>query len=81
MTVVGVIGWLLVRARREITGLPLIAVYAACGLDSLGHYVVAPLAAHTLAMNATILFEVAAAGLVMIEAVRLLTRRWLRRHS
>lgn len=81
MTLVGVIGWLLVRARREIAGLPLIAVYAACGLDSLGHYVVAPLAAHTLAMNATILFEVAAAGLVMIEAVRLLTRRWLRRHS
>ena len=47
------------------------AVCAALGLDSLGHYVVAPLSAHSLAMNSTILLEVTGAVLVMAEVTRL----------
>ena len=77
MTAIGVIGWALITVRREVAGLLLIIVYAACGLDSLGHYVVAPISAHTIAMNVTILLEVTAAGLVMLAAGRLLTRRIL----
>ena len=50
--------------------LMLLAVYAALGLDSMGHYVVAPLSAHTTMMNATILLEVGAAGLVLLEVAR-----------
>ena len=70
MTAVGGVGaWLLLRGR-EVLGLSLLAVYAACGLDSLGHYVVAPLSAHTAMMNSTILFEVGMAGLVLIEVAR-----------
>jgi hypothetical protein len=42
MTLVGVAGWLLLRRGLRIAGLVLLAVYAALGLDSLGHYVIAP---------------------------------------
>jgi hypothetical protein len=39
-------------------------------MDSLGHYLLAPLAAHSLAMNLTILVDVAAAALVLVEVAR-----------
>ena len=75
MTLIGVCGWLLVRAGYHVAGLVLIAVYAVCGTDSLGHFVVAPLSAHTVAMNSTILLEVSAATLLLFECLRLLVRR------
>jgi hypothetical protein len=79
MTAVGGIGALLVYRAREWIGLLLLAMYAALGLDSLGHYVVAPLSAHSSMMNATILLEVGAAALVLLEVTRrlfgLMTRR------
>jgi hypothetical protein len=74
MTIVGVVGWFL-ASRGYVVGLALLATYAALGLDSLGHYVLAPLSDHTFAMNATILLEVTAAGLVLVEVVRQLARR------
>jgi hypothetical protein len=58
-----------------------VAVYAALGLDSLGHYVLAPMSAHTAAMNATIVLDVTAAALLLIEAVKLIAWRALRRGS
>jgi hypothetical protein len=70
MTAVGGIGALLVYRAREWIGLLLLAVYAALGLDSLGHYVVAPLSAHSAMMNTTILLEVGAAALVLLEVTR-----------
>lgn len=75
MTLVGLSGWVLVRRGFRIAGLVLLAVYAALGLDSLGHYVIAPLSAHTVSMNSTILLEVTAAALVMVEVVRQMVRR------
>ena len=75
MTLFGVVGWLLVNRGLLRTGLVIVAVYATLGLDSLGHYVVAPLSDHSIAMNTTILLEVVAAGLVFIESVRLLVVR------
>jgi len=75
MTMIGLVGWLLVRANYHVTGLVFIVVYALCGTDSLGHYVVAPLSAHTAAMNTTILLEVSAAALLLFESLRLLIRR------
>jgi hypothetical protein len=75
MTALGLAGWLLfVRGWRR-TGLALLLVYAVLGLDSLGHYVLAPMSAHTVAMNATILAEVAAAAVVLLEVVRRALRR------
>lgn len=76
MTVIGVTGWLVLSRGQETIGLLVLAVYASAGLDSLGHYVVAPFDAHTTSMNATILFEVTAAALVLIEVIRQLTLRW-----
>ena len=70
VTVVGISGWLLFSRGYSRTGLALLAVYAALGLDSLGHYVLAPLSDHTFGMNATILLEVTAAALVLVEVAR-----------
>ena len=81
LTVVGVIGWILLARGYHLAGLLLLAVYAALGLDSLGHYVLAPLSDHTAAMNSTILLEVAAAALVLIEIVRQMAWRMSRRES
>jgi hypothetical protein len=74
MTGVGVCGWLLLVRGFAGTGLLLLAVYSAFGLDSLGHYVLAPMSAHTVAMNATILLEVAAAAALLLGVLRLLAR-------
>jgi hypothetical protein len=75
MTAVGIAGWLLATRGYRLAGLVVLCIYAAFGLDSLGHYVLAPLSAHTLAMNSTILVEVTAAALLLVEAVRQMVRR------
>lgn len=75
MTAVGIAGWMLVARDFERSGLLVLAAYAILGLDSLGHYVVAPMSAHSLEMNATILLEVTVAALVLVETARLLMRR------
>jgi hypothetical protein len=61
MTAIGVIGWMVARTRFHLLGLALIAVCSLFGFDSIGHYFVAPVAAHSMAMNVTILLEVACA--------------------
>lgn len=70
LTSIGVAGWFLVSRGYRRTGLLVLAAYAALGMDSLGHYLLAPLAAHSLAMNLTILVDVAAAALVLVEVAR-----------
>jgi hypothetical protein len=74
MTAVGIAGWLLMSRGLLLAGLLILVAYAALGLDSLGHYLLAPLSAHTLAMNSTILAEVTAAGLVLFEVARQIRR-------
>ena len=74
MTAVGAAGWLCLQ-RGWRAGLLLLAIYAALGLDSLGHYVLAPMSSHTLGMNATILAEVTAAAVVLLEVMKLALRR------
>jgi hypothetical protein len=70
MTAIGGLGSILYFRGHRRLGLAGLAVYAALGLDSLGHYVLAPFSAHTTAMNSTILMEVGAAALVLCEVVR-----------
>jgi hypothetical protein len=66
---VGALGaMLLLRGRR--VGLLLIAIYAVLGFGGLDHYTLAPVSAHTLAMNATIWLETATAVLLLVCAVR-----------
>jgi hypothetical protein len=79
LTLVGIAGWTLVSRGYQRTGLLFLAGYAALGLDSLGHYLLAPMAAHTVAMNGTILFEVTTAALFLIEVVRQMVRRLFHR--
>src|ERR1700694_3533071 len=72
ITSVGVLGIFLIRRRFIAGGLLLIAVYAALGLDGLGHYSVAPMELHTLTANLTILSEVGAAALLLVVTLYLL---------
>jgi hypothetical protein len=68
--VAGAAGYLSLRAGWQRTGLALIGLYALTGFFGLAHYHVAPAAAHTPAMNATIGLEVAAAALLLGGVVR-----------
>jgi hypothetical protein len=64
---IGAAGVLLILRGRPI-GLLLIAVYAVLGFAGLDHYVLAPMSAHTVAMNATIWLEFAT-GLLLLAFV------------
>jgi hypothetical protein len=54
---IGVLAWLSLRWDVRPLGLGLLTVYAAFGFDAFGHYRLAPLTAHSVAMNVTIWFE------------------------
>ena len=77
ITAVGGAGYALLRRGYQRTGLVVVAAYSLFGLDSLGHYLLAPLSAHSLGMNFTILLEVVPAALVLCLALGLLARRVL----
>jgi hypothetical protein len=79
VTAVGVVGWLLIRRQHQLAGLSVLAVYGLLGLVGLGHYAVAPLSAHTLAMNLTIWLEVAT-GVLLLAAVTSFLLRQSRAH-
>ena len=70
ITAIGVFGLVLVRSRYAPIGFVLVAVYAAFGFDGLGHYALAPIASHSLAMNLTIWSEVVAAAALLVVALR-----------
>jgi hypothetical protein len=69
VTAIGLAGYVLYRLGYRLVGLIVVAVYAAQGFDGLLHYGRAPFAAHTPAMNFSILFEVAAAAALLACAV------------
>lgn len=81
MACVGAIGLFLLTRGLTVFGLLAIGVYAVSGMDSLGHYVVAPFSAHTAAMNVTILLEVGTAMVLFVEVVKLALRRIYRERS
>jgi len=70
----GLVGYLLYSRVTRAGGLIAITVYAAFGLAGLDHYTVAPVSAHTVAMNLTILLEAATAvGLLVCVALNALS--------
>jgi len=81
VTLIGVVGYLLVRRGYQLAGLFVIAAYAALGFDGLGHYSVAPLSAHTVTMNLTIWLEVATALLLWVAVAGFLAKRMRQRHQ
>ena len=74
VTAVGLAGYFLIRSRYRLPGLVVLGIYGALGLDGLGHYAVAPLSMHTLAMNLTIGFEVGTAVLLLIAVASSMLR-------
>jgi hypothetical protein len=70
---VGLAGYLLLGKGWPRSGLLLIGLYALTGFAGLAHYYAAPVAAHSLAMNATILLEVIAASLLLAAVRRRMT--------
>lgn len=69
---IGAVGLLVARGTYSAIGLVLVAVYAVLGFDGLGHYTLAPMSSHTLAMNLTIWCEVLAAALLLFFTLRCL---------
>jgi hypothetical protein len=65
-TAVGILGYCIYRSGSRAVGVLMIAAYGVMGFGGLDHYVVAPLAAHTIAMNMTIAMEAAAAALLLV---------------
>ncbi|HZS58341.1 MAG TPA: hypothetical protein VFA43_03660 [Gemmatimonadaceae bacterium] len=72
-TAIGVLGYGVYRFRSRLAGTLLIAGYALLGFAGLDHYAVAPVAAHSIAMNATIVIEAATATALLAYLV-LVTR-------
>jgi hypothetical protein len=72
---VGVLGYWLYRKVSRGLGLVVIAIYALFGFDGLGHYTLAPMGAHTFAMNASILTEVVAAAVLLVYVARVAVLR------
>src|SRR5882757_5502734 len=62
---VGALGYLLYWRTSRVAGLITITAYAAFGFGGLDHYAVAPVSAHTLAMNLTILLEAVTAAVLL----------------
>ena len=69
ITLLGVIGFWLLRAGRRKSGLSVLAVYGALGCDGLGHYSLAPIAQHTAMMNFAIWFEFIAGTMLLVVAL------------
>jgi hypothetical protein len=74
---VGALGYWLYRKVSHAFGILAIAIYALLGFGALEHYVIAPIGAHSIAMNASIIAEVAAASalLVFLAYSLLISRR------
>jgi hypothetical protein len=72
---IGVMGWLALKRGHITIALSALALYAVLGFDGLGHYVLAPMTAHTRMMNVTILIEAAGAALLLAAVCRQLAAR------
>jgi hypothetical protein len=66
LTAVGVLGYRVYRSGSRAVGVLMIGAYGAMGFGGLDHYVVAPIAAHTIVMNVTIAIEAAAAATLLV---------------
>src|ERR1700730_12273872 len=67
---VGVLGYFLYSQVSRAAGLITISAYAVLGFGGLDHYTVAPVSAHTAAMNLTILLEAATAVVLLVFVAR-----------
>ena len=73
-TAVGLAGYYWVCTGRRLLGFGAMGVYAAYGLLAFFHYTLAPMSAHTLVANVTILGEGITGLLLLITVVTFLAR-------
>ena len=73
-TAVGLAGYYAVRHGRQLLGFAAMGLYASYGLLAFSHYSLAPMSAHTLVQNATILSEGLTALLLLVTVIVLLVR-------
>src|SRR5262245_44336299 len=66
VTAIGALGYILYRRVSRVAGLIIIAVYALLGFGGLDHYIVAPVSAHSVAMNSTIVAEAVGAAVLLL---------------
>ncbi|MFL6601481.1 MAG: hypothetical protein ACJ8R9_09125 [Steroidobacteraceae bacterium] len=66
----GALGYLLYRRVSRLAGLITIGAYGMLGFAGLDHYTIAPMSAHTVAMNLTILLEGVAAAVLLAVVAR-----------
>jgi len=76
VTAVGFCGYLMLRGGYALAGLIVLAIYGAFGLDGLAHYSLAPLSAHSLAMNLSILLEATTAAVLLVAVASLMLKQW-----
>lgn len=69
-TSIGFAGFVLLRRGYRWLGLILLAAYGVYGLDGLVHYALAPMAAHSMAMNLSIWLEAAAGGALLFTLAK-----------
>ena len=70
VTSVGLLGYVLYRARYYRVGLTVLAIYGGLGFGGLLHYTRAPVAHHSAVMNFTIWAEVVAAVVLLVNVAR-----------
>lgn len=75
LTAVGIIGLVLHIYVSRKMGLAVIALYALLGFGGFDHYTLAAIAAHTPAMNLTILFEAVTGSMLLVVVAREYFRR------
>jgi hypothetical protein len=68
-------GYSLVRRGYGVLGLAILWVYAALGLGGMDHYGLAPISAHTFAMNLSIWLEVLTVSIVLIVVSGIIANR------
>ena len=81
ITAIGVVGYGLHLAGHRLVGLGVVAAYAALGFDGLLHYGRARFGEHSAGMNFSILFEVAAAAVLLTYVFILMARQVVQRRS
>ena len=70
-TLIGVAGYGLLRYGQRAAGFILLLGYICYGINSLAHYALAPVSAHTLGMNASIGLEAATAAILLIALLKM----------
>ena len=72
IAVIGTLGFWLYCSGSRIAGLLIIGLYALLGFGGLDHYAMAPVAAHSVGMNASIIVEVSTAFVLLCFVAQLM---------